>query len=1004
MKLACIRLAAALALALACTGASGKAPAGIAAGMAAPELTDYPPQLRWIWYPEGQPARSAPEGERYFRAAVTLPANAAVTAAQLVINADDTCTPYLNGKPLARKSGGWTDFEPYDVTALLRAGRNVVAVEVHNSTSAAGVIGWLVVRMGKEKRVLAVTDGTWKASDKPAPGWEQPRFDDAAWPTAMVLGPVTMAPWGGKMQCPCLPLMTLTKPRGEQPVTPAEAKALIEEDWIFQANDNTTAQRALQESGWARELAARLTGQTPTLNFAPELAALAALEARLKGLPPAQDDDTTRGLYLAVRRVKRALLLRNPLLNFDRLLLVDGPAYAGKHESAHRNGYAYGHQMAGSRLLVLDGLRPDGAERELVPGTEGYIMRMDLAFDASKVVFSLKPKADDSFHLYEIGIDGQGRRQLTGSLYDDMDPIYLPDGHILFSTSRGNSYVRCLPQSASTVLARCEADGRNITMISRNNEPDYTPALLPDGRVLYTRWEYTERPLWRLQKLWTINPDGTGEAVYWGNGSAYPDMLWEGRPVPGSSQVMFVGVGHHNVVTGCLGLLDVGRGLQWPDGITKVTGELQWPEVGEPEGGSPIASPRYHASGGLWSVRSPYPLGPEDFLVSAARATGGDFALFLMDIHGNRELLYTGRQTVWYAQPLRPRKTPPALPDRVAWPASGEQAQGGVLFSPNVYAGVEGLPPGTAKFIRVIEMDAKTYSMGFKSWRHSGPAISVIQEDGVKRILGTVPIRPDGSVAFKVPAGKALHFQLLDERQRCVQIMRSFTGVMPGETRGCQGCHALHTATPDVRQSALALREPPADLTPPAWGAGTSISYERFCQPVLDRHCGQCHEGNGKARAKLDLTLRGGVQEKGIDDPKLWPFKEPYLTLVGQAWSGPKPEGTGAGLGLAGCLNVEVGHQYAALQPMTVLSSTSRLIELVTGGKHHDVKVEGEDLQRLIAWVDCNCVYRGDEEVRQIPDPPPQIADRFPVPVKTCTAPAIDRLQPVTDALAGRIR
>ncbi len=433
-----------------------------------------------------------------------------------------------------------------------------------------------------------------------------------------------------------------------------------------------------------------------------------------------------------------------------------------------------------------------------------------------------------------------------------------------------------------------------------------------------------------------------------------------------------------------------------------LTQELPWPEVGEPEGGSPGASARYHTSGALWSVRSPCPLGPEDFLISAARTPDSTFALYLMDIHGNRELLYAGERHVWYAQPVRPRTPPPVIPDRVAWPRSGEEPQEGVLFSPNVYAGVEGLPPGTAKFLRVIEMDAKTYSMGIKSWRHSGPAISVIQEDGVKRILGTVPIKPDGSVAFRIPSGRALHFQLLDERQRCVQIMRSFTGVMPGETRGCQGCHAMHTVSPEKRQAVLALQEAPAALTPPPWGAGTSISYERFCQPVLDRHCGQCHEGSGKARAKLDLTLRGGVPEKGIADPKLYPFKEPYLTLVGQAWSGPKPEGAGAALGLAGCLNVEGAHHYEPIKPLTMLSSTSRLIDLATSGKHNGVKIGGEDLQRLIAWVDCNCVYRGDEEVRQIPDPPPEVANRFPVPVKTCTAPKIARLQPVTDALAGR--
>ncbi len=970
----------------------------MSSAIAGAELTGVPAQARWLWFPETAAGHTPPAGTRYFRTALDLPTNHTISCAHFVFNADDIGRALVNGQRLKPKDGGWPTIDTFDVTSLLRPGRNVLAIEADNHASSAGVIGWLIVREGRAKRVRAVTDASWKTFDKHVQGWEQPQFNDAAWPAAKVLGDVTMAPWGGKMRYDIVPLMALAKPRGEQPLSAAQAQELIEEDWLFQASDLTTAQRALDEAGWTRDLAARLAQQTPAPDCAPELARLAVLEAALQKLPPTRDDDQTRGLYLAIRRLKRGLMLRNPLLNFNQVLLVDGPMYAGRHESAHRNGYHYGN-LSGSRLLVLDGLRPDGVERELVPGAEGYIMRMDLAFDARKVVFSLRPKDEKSFHLYEIGLDGAHRRQLTKSAYDDMDPIYLPDGHIVFSTSRCNSYVRCLPQSASTVIARCNGDGRNIVMLSRNNEPDYTPQLLPDGRILYTRWEYTERPLWRLQKLWTMNPDGTGEAVFWGNGSAHPDVLWEARPVPGSQQVMFVGVGHHDVISGCAGLLDVTRGLQWPDGITKITKEIPWPEVGEPEGGSPLASPRYHTSGGLHSVRSPYPLGPEDFLVSAARRAGDDFALYLMDIHGNRELLYAGRQTVWYAQPVRPRTPPPVIPNRTAWPAAGELPQPGVLFSPNVYSGGSGLPPGSVKFLRVIEMDAKTYSMGFKSWRHSGPAISVIQEDGVKRILGTVPVQRDGSVAFKVPAGRALHFQLLDERGRCIQLMRSFTGVMPGETRGCLGCHALHTATPEARSTALALRSAPAALTPPPWGAGTSVSYERFCQPILDKHCGACHQGNGKARAKFDMTLRGGVPEIGITDPKLWPFKEPYMTLVGNAWAGPKPEGQGAALGLAGCLNVEVQHTYGPLAPLTMLSGTSRLIDLVTSGQHHNVKVAGEDLQRLIAWVDCNCVYRGDEEVRQIPDPPPQVASHFPVPVKTKTAPLIQRLQPVSDHL-----
>ncbi len=955
-----------------------------------------PPAARWIWFPEGQPAQHAPAGSRYFRGRFDLPAAPPITCAQFSFDADDTGTLYVNGRLALAKETGWTDFATVDVTDLLKPGRNTFAVEGRNAGSSAGVVGWLTLQTAQGKRVALVTDGAWKACERLVPGWETAALDDSAWPAAQVLGPVRMEPWAGRLTLASLPVTALLARRGGRPVSGEDAQSLVTEDWLFQAGDSVTAGRALQEVAWARDLAARLAAMPPGSDFAPERAELDRLAARLELLPPAQDDDEARTLYLAVRRVKRAIHFRNPLLDFGKLLLVDGPPYAGAHESAHRNGYHYGART-GSRLLVLDGLRPDAAERELVPGAAGYIMRMDLSFDAARVVYSLKPRAEASFHLYEVGVDGAGRRQLTDSPYDDMDPIYLPDGHILFSTSRGHTYVRCLPQSASTVLARCDPDGRNIYFVSRNNEPDYTPTLLNDGRVLYTRWEYTERPLWRLQKLWSMNPDGTGEAAYWGNGSAYPDMLWEARAVPGSGLVMAVGVGHHDVMTGCLGLLDVTRGLQWPAGIFKVTQELPWPEVGEPPGGSPGASPRYHASGPLWSVRSPYPLGPEDFLVSAARLPGSAFALFLMDLHGNRELVYAGRETVWYAQPLRPRPAPPAIPDRVAWAGASGTAEDGVLFSPDVRAGVDGLPPGAARYLRVLEMDAKTYSMGYKSWRHSGPAISVIQEDGVKRILGTVPIQPDGSVALRVPAGKALHFQLLDERQRCLQVMRSFTGVMPGETRGCLGCHALHSATPPGRPAALALRQAPATLTPPPWGAAVSIGYERFCQPVLDRHCGRCHQGAGAGRAKLDLTLRGGVGEEGIADPLLLPFKEPYLTLVGQAWGGPRPAGTGAGLGLAGCLNVEADHRYGPLPPRTMLSGTSRLIDLATSGRHHNVSVGGEDLLRLIAWVDCNCVYRGDEEVRAIPDPPAAIAARFPVPVRTQSAPRIDRLRPIND-------
>ena len=972
---------------------------------------DVPKNTRWIWYPEGDPARSAPVAARQFRGIVTLPAANEVKSVQLIMTADDNAVIHVNGAKAADKTSGHSQIEMFDITAHVKPGRNVLAIEVHNMASAAGLLAWVMVYNGKDTSVLLVTDGSWKAAKDAPAGWQGKDFDDSTWVAAKVLGPYGMAPWTKGMAHPAegMPLPEQAPP--ERPLTPEKAQKLIEADWVHQANYKIDAAASLKEIGYARDLAARLTKIPSTKDASPsaaaegfkkELAELDALEAKVKALPADADANANRPVYFAVRAVKRRIMFANPLLDFDKIILQDVMPYNGQHESAHRNGQYYHADRLG-RLVVLEGLKPDAVERNLVPPESGYFMRMDLSFDASRLVFAMKPRNEGSFHLYEVGVDGKNLRQLTNSPYDDMDPIYLPDGHILFSSSRGNSYVRCLPNSQSTVLTRCDANGQNIYIISRNSEPDYTPTLLPDGRVLYTRWEYTERPLWRLQKLWTINPDGTGEAVYWGNASGHPDVMWEARPIPGTNKVMFAGVGHHNVITGTIGIIDVSQGLEYPKGIAKVTGERDWTEVGSPGGAemNPVASPTYHAAGFVSSYRCPFPLGAEDFLVSASRSQHGKFDLFLMDIHGNRELIYTGRNNSWYAQPLRARTAPEIRTDRVAWPAAGQEPRDGVLYSSNVYQGVDGLPEGKARFLRVIQMDAKTYSMGFKSWRHSGPAISVIQEDGVKRILGTVPIQPDGSVSFRVPSGRALHFQLLDENQRCLQVMRSFTGVMPGESRGCLGCHGLQNnapETPSGKPSAMALR-PPADLTPPPWGANVSVSYERFCQPVLDKYCGKCHQGEGKARATLDLTLRGGVAEKGISDPNLLPFKEPYLTLVGHAWTSPINDVKNApGLGFAGCLNVEMIHTYGPIKPMTMLSSTSPLIERAMSGKHHGVKIEGEDLLKLIAWVDCNCVYRGDEEVRKIPDPRDS---RWPVPARIASAPVIDRLKPVTDPPVG---
>lgn len=147
----------------------------------------------WIWHPEGDPADSVPAGTRYFRRTFDLPAG----AAELQVTADDAFTLYVNGREAARSpavADAWRTASIVDISALLRPGVNVIAVAaVNTNPGPAGLLA---------KLKDLVTDGRWKVSDAAAPGWEQPGFDDAAWPAARVAAAYGSGPWGSSVSAP----------------------------------------------------------------------------------------------------------------------------------------------------------------------------------------------------------------------------------------------------------------------------------------------------------------------------------------------------------------------------------------------------------------------------------------------------------------------------------------------------------------------------------------------------------------------------------------------------------------------------------------------------------------------------------------------------------------------------------------------------------------------------------------------------------------------------------
>ncbi|MDX3660713.1 family 78 glycoside hydrolase catalytic domain [Streptomyces sp. ID05-26A] len=178
----------------------------------------------WIWYPEGSPTSGLPVMTRYFRKTFTLPS--APDAATLAVTADDTATVWLNGvriysSPQAPDS--WKRAGVINLSGRLRSGANTIAVSSANtSDSPAGLVAKLTAG-----DVVVPTDGSWKAFTQGPAGWEQPGFDDSAWPQARSLVGIGGAPWGDQVVVPQpAPLLrkgfTVTKPvRGARLVTTA---------------------------------------------------------------------------------------------------------------------------------------------------------------------------------------------------------------------------------------------------------------------------------------------------------------------------------------------------------------------------------------------------------------------------------------------------------------------------------------------------------------------------------------------------------------------------------------------------------------------------------------------------------------------------------------------------------------------------------------------------------------------------------------------------------------
>ena len=564
-----------------------------------------------------------------------------------------------------------------------------------------------------------------------------------------------------------------------------------------------------------------------------------------------------------------------------------------------------------------------GAIIALLTDERGGVRDPMVHYDGHKVLFSYRRGGTDHYHLYEIHLDGTGLRQLTDGPYDDIEPTYLPDGDIAFCSTRCNRWVMCWKTSVA-ILYRCDADGGNIRQLSSNAAVENTPAVLPDGRLLYTRWEYVHRSQLCYHHLWTMNPDGTGVMTFYGNmyptGMPYRLAKQTGNVVqydnvPGA--VAMLGArpipGTRKVVT----IFSPGHGRAEHQGYVTIIDPRSGPDD------QPSAR-RIH-SGGNW--RDPWPVAADTFLVARGRE------LHLMDDQGRTRLLYQLQDAppeIMLHEPVpvavRPRER--LIPER-RHPASAT----GTLVLADVTRGrnMEGVAAGEVKKLLVLEELPGPF--------HNSPGFDGISLWGtftLTRILGTVPVEPDGSAHFQVPAMRSLFFVALDKNDLSVQNMQSFVTLQPGEKTSCVGCHEPRNTAPAGPDHAvlLATRRSPSRIEPLA-AMPEIVDFRRHVQPILDRHCIECH---GPQRAEGELRLDSGRTEPSHGRGQVLRSYTALVNRLGEVADGRNAHGN--------------------RPPRTMGSSGSKFLSRFDGS-HHDARVSSDEWTMIRLWLDAGAAANG---------------------------------------------
>ncbi len=651
---------------------------------------------------------------------------------------------------------------------------------------------------------------------------------------------------------------------------------------------------------------------------------LSELEADL-----AANDQTARA---DLEALAREALLANPLLDFDRLV-VRRTADLGLPANWQSNS-SLGKRTYDNEIATLSPVHPAGRLTTLYrpERVTDFVGDIDLHFDAEKMLFSRS--GPNGWSVWEIDVDGRDLRELPlidNKQVDNYDACYLSDDNIIFTSTAAMTGVPCVGGGAPvTNLFRLDTTSGTIRRLTFDQDHDWYPAVMDSGRVMYLRWEYSDISHAFSRILFSMNPDGTDQTAYYGSNSYWPNAMFYARPIPGvDGKFVAIVSGHHGLKRmGELVLFDTAKYRFEADGVVQRI----------PGRGRPVEPVILDNVAGRASTKflHPWPLSDKYFLVAALVRGQPRWGIYLVDVFDNMTLVKDDpTHHLLEPVPLAKTQRPLVLPSAVDL-----NRQDSLIQITDIYTGdgLKDVPRGTIKKLRLFTYNFAYYGMGGQ-----GNRIGVDGPWDVKRIVGTVPVEPDGSVLFRAPANTPLSLQPLDADGKAVQRMRSWLTAMPGETLSCVGCHERPGTAPKVSRP-MALEREPAEITP-WYGPVRGFSFDREVQkPVIDKYCIGCHDGKTRedGKAVVDLTTRPkearnfkimlGRNRKCNFTPSYWTLRS-YVRSTNEA-------------------------DNHLLLPYEFSADSSKLIQMLRKG-HHNVLLPPEAWDRLITWIDLSAPAYG---------------------------------------------